>query len=102
MASAPIFKALSIDLLNPPEAETCAPSFIIIAPLWIADVYTEVYQSYMLAMLDDGRTIEVIETLVCYKRWSVGVKTVAIQSPGDMGHAVGKVLGENGFDVITC
>jgi len=32
----------------------------------------------------------------------VGVKTVAIQSPGDMGHAVGKVLGENGFDVITC
>jgi len=32
----------------------------------------------------------------------VGVKTVAIQSPGDMGHAVGKVLGKNGFDVITC
>ena len=32
----------------------------------------------------------------------MGVKTVAIQSPGDMGHAVGKVLGENGFDVITC
>ena len=32
----------------------------------------------------------------------MGVKTVAIQSPGDMGHAVGKVLRENGFDVITC
>ena len=32
----------------------------------------------------------------------MGVKTVAIQSPGDMGHAVGKVLGENGLDVITC
>ena len=32
----------------------------------------------------------------------MGVKTVAIQSPGDMGHAVGKVLEENGFDVITC
>ena len=32
----------------------------------------------------------------------MSVKTVAIQSPGDMGHAVGKVLGENGFDVLTC
>ena len=32
----------------------------------------------------------------------MGVKTIAIQSPGDMGHAVGKVLRENGFDVITC
>ena len=32
----------------------------------------------------------------------MGVKTIAIQSPGDMGHAVGKVLRENGFDVVTC
>ena len=30
------------------------------------------------------------------------LKTVAILSPGDMGHSVGKVLGEHGFDVITC
>ncbi len=30
------------------------------------------------------------------------VKTVAILSPGDMGHSVGKVLGNNGYDVITC
>ena len=30
------------------------------------------------------------------------VKTVAILSPGDMGHAVGKVLGKSGLDVITC
>ncbi len=30
------------------------------------------------------------------------VKTVAIMSPGDMGHSVGNVLGDNGFDVITC
>jgi len=28
-------------------------------------------------------------------------KTIAIYSPGDMGSGVGKVLGENGFDVIT-
>ena len=30
------------------------------------------------------------------------VKTVAIMSPGDMGHSVGNVLGDNGFNVITC
>jgi len=36
------------------------------------------------------------------ERYILTVKTIAIQSPGDMGHAVGKVLKENGFDVITC
>ena len=30
------------------------------------------------------------------------VKTVAIQSPGDMGSNVGRALRENGFEVITC
>ena len=30
------------------------------------------------------------------------VETVAILSPGDMGHAVGRALGENGLDVISC
>lgn len=30
------------------------------------------------------------------------LKTIAILSPGDMGHGVGMVLGRNGFDVITC
>ena len=30
------------------------------------------------------------------------IKTIGIMSPGDMGHAVGRALGENGFDVITC
>ena len=30
------------------------------------------------------------------------VKTVAILSPGDMGHAVGRALREHGLDVITC
>ena len=30
------------------------------------------------------------------------MKTVAILSPGDMGHAVGRVLGEHGLDVVTC
>ena len=30
------------------------------------------------------------------------VKTVAIISPGDMGHSVGRALGEHGLDVITC
>ena len=30
------------------------------------------------------------------------VDTVAIMSPGDMGHAVGQVLSESGIDVITC
>jgi putative dehydrogenase len=27
---------------------------------------------------------------------------IAIMAPGDMGHAVGKVLGDHGHDVITC
>ncbi len=27
---------------------------------------------------------------------------IAVSAPGDMGHAVGKVLGEHGNDVITC
>ena len=30
------------------------------------------------------------------------VDTIAILSPGDMGHAVGGVLGEQGFRVVTC
>ena len=30
------------------------------------------------------------------------VKTIAILSPGDMGHAVGRALREHGLDVITC
>ena len=30
------------------------------------------------------------------------LKTIAILSPGDMGHGVGKALGEHGYDVITC
>lgn len=30
------------------------------------------------------------------------VKTIAILSPGDMGHSVGQVLLEGGFDVVTC
>ena len=30
------------------------------------------------------------------------VNTVAIMSPGDMGHAVGQVLSESGIDVLTC
>ena len=30
------------------------------------------------------------------------MKTVAILSPGDMGHAVGRALGDHGLDVITC
>lgn len=32
----------------------------------------------------------------------MSVKTLAILSPGDMGHSVGQALGANGFDVITC
>ena len=32
----------------------------------------------------------------------MAVKTVAILSPGDMGHAVGRALGVRGIDVITC
>ena len=30
------------------------------------------------------------------------LNTIAILSPGDMGHGVGKVLSESGYDVITC
>ena len=30
------------------------------------------------------------------------LQTIGILSPGDMGHAVGKSLNENGFEVITC
>ena len=30
------------------------------------------------------------------------VKTVGILSPGDMGHAVGRALGEHGITVVTC
>ena len=30
------------------------------------------------------------------------VKIVAILSPGDMGHAIGRALGEHGLNVITC
>lgn len=30
------------------------------------------------------------------------MKTIGILSPGDMGHAVGRVLGDHGFDVLTC
>ena len=32
----------------------------------------------------------------------MGLDTIAILSPGDMGHGVGKVLVEGGYDVITC
>ena len=32
----------------------------------------------------------------------MGIKTVAVLSPGDMGHAVGRALGEHGLDVLTC
>ena len=31
----------------------------------------------------------------------MSLKTVAVVSPGDMGHAVGRVLGNSGLDVIT-
>ena len=30
------------------------------------------------------------------------LRTIAILSPGDMGHGVGKALSEHGYDVITC
>ena len=30
------------------------------------------------------------------------IKTIAILSPGDMGHGVGMALGQHGYDVITC
>jgi hypothetical protein len=32
----------------------------------------------------------------------MNIGTVAILSPGDMGHAVGQRLRENELDVITC
>ena len=32
----------------------------------------------------------------------MGLSTIAILSPGDMGHGVGMALGEHGYDVITC
>ena len=32
----------------------------------------------------------------------MGLSTIAILSPGDMGHGVGKALREHGYDVITC
>lgn len=32
----------------------------------------------------------------------MSLRTVAIMSPGDMGHAVGRVLGEHGLEVLTC
>ena len=32
----------------------------------------------------------------------MAVNTVAILSPGDMGHAIGRALGEHGLEVITC
>ena len=32
----------------------------------------------------------------------MGLETIAILSPGDMGHGVGKVLAGAGYDVITC
>ena len=32
----------------------------------------------------------------------MGLETIAILSPGDMGHGVGKALAEHGYDVITC
>lgn len=30
------------------------------------------------------------------------IRTVAVMSPGDMGHAVGRLLGEHGLRVVTC
>ena len=32
----------------------------------------------------------------------MSIRTVAVLSPGDMGHAVGRVLRENGLRIITC
>ena len=37
-----------------------------------------------------------------WRRFPMTVNTVAILSPGDMGHAVGRALGEHGLEVITC
>ena len=33
---------------------------------------------------------------------TMGLETIAILSPGDMGHGVGKALAEHGYRVITC
>ena len=30
------------------------------------------------------------------------MRTVAVLSPGNMGHAVGRALGRHGMDVVTC
>ena len=32
----------------------------------------------------------------------MAIETVGLLSPGDMGHAVGRVLGDHGIDVVTC
>lgn len=32
----------------------------------------------------------------------MSISTIAILSPGEMGHAVGRALGEHGYQVITC
>lgn len=32
----------------------------------------------------------------------MAIKTVGLQSPGDMGHSIGQVLHENGLRVLTC
>ena len=32
----------------------------------------------------------------------MALKTIAIMSPGDMGHGVGETLGQHGYDVVTC
>ena len=32
----------------------------------------------------------------------MAVETVAVVSPGDMGHAVGRALGEHGLNAIAC
>ena len=32
----------------------------------------------------------------------MGIETVGLLSPGDMGHSVGKALGEHGLRVVTC
>jgi 3-hydroxyisobutyrate dehydrogenase-like beta-hydroxyacid dehydrogenase len=32
----------------------------------------------------------------------MSINTIAILSPGEMGHAVGRALGEHGYQVITC
>ena len=32
----------------------------------------------------------------------MSLRTIAILSPGDMGHGVGKAMSEHGYDVVTC